>query len=129
MPVETASAIESSGSIAASCEKGTAMVRSFQRIKTSLSAEQAASGAMRWTSTVSPFLRGENYLGRDAVGLKKELDFGIEVAMPPPSARWRPRLVMDTILPDRISLAFLHDCAPKIRRTDVLPIRILRAIC
>jgi len=40
-----------------------AMVRPLQRISTSMSAEKASSGAIRWTSTVSPFLRGETTLG------------------------------------------------------------------
>src|SRR5207253_11479107 len=34
-------------------------VRPCQRISTSISAAQVSSGAIRWTSTVSPFLRGE----------------------------------------------------------------------
>ncbi len=39
------------------------MVRPCQRISTSMSPEQASSGAMRWTSTVCPFLSGEATLG------------------------------------------------------------------
>jgi hypothetical protein len=49
--------------MATSCDKGTAMVLSCQRISTSMSAEQASSGAIPWTSTVSPFPSGETTLG------------------------------------------------------------------
>ncbi len=38
------------------------MVRPCQRISTSMSLGQASSGAMRWTSTVSPFLSGDTTL-------------------------------------------------------------------
>jgi hypothetical protein len=38
------------------------MVRPCQRMSTSMSAEQASSGAIPWTSTVSPFRSGETTL-------------------------------------------------------------------
>ena len=39
------------------------MFRPCQRIRTSMSPEQASSGATRWTSTVCLFLSGETTLG------------------------------------------------------------------
>jgi len=49
-----ASAVDSSESMATSFDEGTAMVLPSQPISASRSEEQASSGAMRWTSTVSP---------------------------------------------------------------------------
>jgi hypothetical protein len=56
-----ASAVDSSGSMATSWE-GTAILRPCQRISMSMSAEQASSGAIRRTSTVSPLPSGETTL-------------------------------------------------------------------
>src|SRR5204863_434273 len=69
-----------------------------------------------------------NYRDRDALGLKRKLYFVIEVAMPSHDLLFRPigvrdGFVVDSVLSDGIFLGFLHDFAPRIRRTDVRPIR------
>src|SRR2546428_324903 len=74
-----------------------------------------------------------NYRDRDALGLKRKLYFVIEVAMPSHDLLFRPigvrdGFVVDSVLSDGIFLGFLHDFAPRIRRTDVRPIRNRRAI-
>jgi hypothetical protein len=71
-----------------------------------------------------PFPERRNYRGRDALGLKRESDFVIEVAMPSHGLLFRPigvrdGFVVDAVLPVRVFLAFLHDFAPRIRRTEV----------
>ena len=60
MPIaDMASMVGSSASVATSWDRGAARLRLCQRISTSMSPAQASSGAMRRTSTVSPFLSGD----------------------------------------------------------------------
>src|ERR1700730_4046783 len=128
-----ASAVDSSGLTAASCDNGTAIVRPCHRISTSISVVQASSGVIRWTSTLSPLPERRSDFRSDARGLKRELDFVIEVAMPPHdqffrSISVRDGVVVDSTFPDRVLLWLLHDFASRIRRTEVRPISNRRAI-
>src|SRR5260370_24680481 len=63
----------------------------------------------------------------DARGLKRELDFVIEVAMPPydqffRSISVRHAVVVASSFPDWVFLWCPHDLVSRMRRTDVLPI-------
>src|SRR4029434_74498 len=79
------------------------------------------------------FPERRNHLDSNALGLKRESDFVVEVAMPTHHLLFRPigvgdGFVVDPVLPDRVSLGSLHDFAPRIRRTEVRPICTRRAI-
>ena len=82
-------------------------------MSTSMSAEQASSGAMPWTSTVSRLPERRDDVGSDALGLKWESDFVIEVVIPPHDLLFRPisvhdGFVVNSVLSDGVSLGFLH---------------------
>src|SRR5271170_6957461 len=128
-----ASAVDSSGSMAASWERGTAILRPCQRISTSMSAGQTSSGAIpRYFDSVS-FAERRDDFGSDALGLEGESDFVIEIVIPAHRLLFRPvgvhdGLVVDAVFPDRVLLRFLHGLASRIRRTEVRPICNRRAI-
>ena len=59
VPSPMASLVDSSGLIASSCERGTAIFCPCLRIYTNMSCSQASSLAIRTTSVVSPFRSGK----------------------------------------------------------------------
>ena len=74
-----------------------------------------------------PFPERRNYLDSDALGLKRESDVVVEVAMSSHDLLFRPigigdDFVIDAVLSIRISVRSLHDFTPRIRRTEVRPI-------
>ena len=80
------------------------MVRPCQRISTSMSAEQASSGAIRSSSTVSPFVSGETTLGAMHLACSGNQNFVIEVVIPSHDLLFRPISVHNqALLRDRSS--------------------------
>ena len=78
-----------------------------------MSLAQASSGAMARTSTVSPFEEGRNHLGRDTLGLERESDFALQVAMPAHGLLFRSisvhdNFILDSVLAEGISFALRH---------------------
>src|SRR5215471_20267019 len=65
-------------------------------------------------------------------GLEGETDLAFQIVVPAQCLLFRAGIddgfVVDAVFPDRVSLGPLHSFAPKIRRTDVRPIRTRRAI-
>ena len=79
------------------------------------------------------FAERRDDFGSDALGLKGESDFVIEIVIPAHRLLFRrvgvhDGLVVDAVFPDRVFLRFFHGFAARIRRTEVRPICNRRAI-
>src|SRR6516162_9562241 len=68
----------------------------------------------------------------DAPCLEWEADLALQIVVPAHGLLFRTSiddcLVVDPVFSNRVSLGSFHDCAPRIRRTEVRPIRTRRAI-
>ena len=85
------------------------------------------------TETHWDLVSPETSLVTRALGLKRESDLVVEVAMPAHDLLFWPigvgdGFVVNAVLPDGISLGSLHDFSLRIRRTEVRPICTRRAI-
>ncbi len=109
------------------------MFRPCQRMSTSISVEQASSGARRRTSTVSPFFDRGREVRDDALCLEREADFVFQVVIPTHRFLFRSvsvhdGFVVDTVFSDLVFGRFSHRFASRIRRTEVRPMSNRRAI-
>jgi hypothetical protein len=84
------------------------------------------------TLTISSFLSGETTFALRHFAWSGKTDFVFQIAIPAQGLLvWSGidnGFVVDSVLPNEISLASVHDFAARIRRTEVRPICNRRAI-